>query len=136
MRNAFCPSSFLFKDTLKTFNNFKTNENVFYLRIMYILKVYSIHSLYLDIKYKCYKISFDKINVTKNALFLFRELRRITVLLFIRDSYMSWSTRFLSLKLRVKFSFRFRFVFVNVYVFAQQNEWISLSLKCHNSFQN
>ena len=35
--------------------------------------------------------------------FFFRKLQLITVLLLIRDSYMSWSTRFDSLKKRVGF---------------------------------
>ena len=48
--------------------------------------------------------SLDKINDTKDALFFFLELQITTVLLLICDSYMSWSTRFLSLKLCVGFS--------------------------------
>ena len=43
-------------------------------------------------------------NGTKNALFSFRELQLITVLVLIYDSYMSWSTRFVTLKLCVGFS--------------------------------
>ena len=35
------------------------------------------------------KLPSDKINVTKNALYFFYELQLITVLLLIRDSYMS-----------------------------------------------
>ena len=45
----------------------------------------------------------DKINGT-NGTFLFRELQFIVVLLLICDSYMSLSTRFVSLKLCVGFS--------------------------------
>ena len=37
--------------------------------------------------------------------FFFRKLQLITVLLLIRDSYMSWGTRFVSLKLYERFSF-------------------------------
>ena len=48
----------------------------------------------------------------------------IAVLFLICDSYMSWSTRFVSLKLCVGFSiFRFRFVFIKVYNFVQENAW-------------
>ena len=36
--------------------------------------------------------------------FFFRELQLITVLLLIRDSYMSWSSRLVSLKLCIVFS--------------------------------
>ena len=64
------------------------------------------------------KFSLDKINGTKNSLFLFRELQLITVLLLICDSYMSWSTRFVSLKLCMGFSifdsvsFLLKFIFL------------------------
>ena len=64
------------------------------------------------------KFSLDKINGTKNSLFLFRELQLITVLLLICDSYMSWSTRFVSLKLCMRFSifdsvsFLLKFIFL------------------------
>ena len=50
--------------------------------------------------------------------FFFRELQLITVLLLICDSYMSWSTSFVSLKLRVGFSifhsvsFLLKFIFL------------------------
>ena len=40
----------------------------------------------------------DKMNITKNAFFFSRELQLITVLDLISGSYMSWSTRFVSLK--------------------------------------
>ena len=72
------------------------------------------------------KFSFDKINITKNALFFlfsfsfffFLKLQLITVLLLICDSYMSWSARFVSLKLCVVFSifdsvsFLLKFIFL------------------------
>ena len=51
------------------------------------------------------KFPLDKIFGKRNALFCFRELQLITVLLLICDSYMSWSTRFVSLKSYVGFSF-------------------------------
>ena len=50
--------------------------------------------------------------------FFFRELQLITVLLLICDSYMSWNTRFVSLKLCVGFSifdavsFLLKFIFL------------------------
>ena len=50
------------------------------------------------------KLPSDKINGTKNALFFYRELQLIAVLLLIWDCYMSWSTRFISVKLCVGFS--------------------------------
>ena len=60
-----------------------------------------------------------KIIGTKNSLFfVFRKLQLITVLLLICDSYVSWSTRFVSLKLCVGFSifdsvsFLLKFIFL------------------------
>ena len=48
--------------------------------------------------------------------FFFRELQLITVLLLIRDSYMSWSTSFDSFKsLCWSFHFWFPFVFINFF---------------------
>ena len=64
------------------------------------------------------KFSLDKINVTKNALFFFRELQLIRVLLLICESYMSWSTSFVSVKLCLGFfifdfvSFLLKFIFL------------------------
>ena len=54
------------------------------------------------------KLSLDKIS-RKKIPFLFGELQLITVLLLICNSYMSCSTRFVSLKLYVGFSI-FNFV--------------------------
>ena len=76
-----------------------------------------------------------KINSTKNPLIFFRELQVITVLLLVSDSYMSWSTRFVSLNMcegfsifdSVLYSLKFIFLFKNL---------DSLTLKRHNSFQN
>ena len=48
-------------------------------------------------------IPFGKINSTKMPSFFFRGLQLITVLLLIYDSYISSSTRFVSLKLGVGF---------------------------------
>ena len=50
------------------------------------------------------KSPLDKISSTKNTLSFFRELQRITVLLLISNSYMSWSARFVTLKLFAGFS--------------------------------
>ena len=50
------------------------------------------------------KFPLDKISSTKNTLSFFRELQRITVLLLISNSYMSWSARFVTLKLCARFS--------------------------------
>ena len=50
------------------------------------------------------KFPLDKISSTKNTLSFFRELQRITVLLLISNSYMSWSARFVTLKRCAGFS--------------------------------
>ena len=85
------------------------------------------------------KFPSDKINGTKNALFFFRELQLITVLLLIFHPYISWSTRFVSLKLYVKFSIfasvsfllKFTFLFNEMYGY-----FYSFTLKRRNSFQH
>ena len=92
---------------LKTSNKSVWSNFFLYIYIsknMYILKVYSIHyTLRWNTNVK--KIPPEKINSTKKCfLFFFRELQLITVLLLICDSYMSWSTRFVSLKRCVGFS--------------------------------
>ena len=69
------------------------------------------------------KFPSDKVNGTKNALFFIREHQLITVLLLICDSYMSWGTRFASLKLRVVFSIFDSVSFLLKFVFVQQNAW-------------
>ena len=57
------------------------------------------------------------------ASFFFRELQLITVFFLICNSFMSWSTSFVSLKLCVGFSMLLKFyysVFIKVYIFVQQ----------------
>ena len=81
---------------------------------------YTIHWDKTSVK----EIRSDKISGTKNAL--------ITVLFLICDSYMSWSTRFVSLKLCVGFSFfnsvpfllKFRFLFKKMHgLFDYKTSW-------------
>ena len=57
--------------------------------------------------------------------FFFRELQLITVLLLICDSYMSWSTSFVSLNLWVGLSIfdSLSFVFIKAYIFVQKTAW-------------
>ena len=68
--------------------------------------------------------------------FFFRELKLITVLLLICDSYMSWSTRFVSLKLCRDFPFSIPFRFYQNLYYCSTKCMDSLNLKRHNSFQN
>ena len=60
--------------------------------------------------------------------FFFRELQLITVLLLIRDSYMSWSTSFDSLKVCVGVPIFDILSFLLIF-FVQQKTWTSLTLK-------
>ena len=77
------------------------------------------NTLYVKIKH-VKKISFRQNRWSKKIpSFFCHELQLITVLLLICDSYMSWSTRFVSLKLCVWFCFTFN----KVYIFVQQNAW-------------
>ena len=68
--------------------------------------------------------------------FFFRELQLITVLLLIRNSYMSWGHMVhLSKTVCGIFHLRLRFVFIK-FIFFSTKSMDSLTLKCHNSFQN
>ena len=71
---------------------------------------------------KTAKKVYEKIFLICKSMYV-RELQLITVILLISDSYMSWRTRFVSLKLCVCgiFHFQFRFAFIKVYIFVQQN---------------
>ena len=72
--------------------------------------------------------------------FLIRELQLIIVLLLIYHSYMSRTTRFVSLKLCVGFSnfdsvFFFLFLLKFIFFFNKIHG-LAITLKRHNSFQN
>ena len=64
------------------------------------------------------------------------KLQLIIVLLSIRDPYMSWSGRFVSLKLFVGFSIFHSVSFLLKFIFLFTKFIDSLTLKRHNSFQN
>ena len=53
----------------------------------------------------------------KSTLFFFRELQLTTVLLLIHDSYMSWNTKFVSLKVCVGFSISDSVMFLLKFIF-------------------
>ena len=73
--------------------------------------------------------------VQKMLSFFFRELQLITVLFLIYDSYMTWSTRFVSLKLCVGF-FIFDFLsFLLKFIHLFNKMQGLLTLKRHNPFQ-
>ena len=82
------------------------------------------------------KFPSDKMNGTEMSFLFFRERQLITVLLLICDSYMSWSTRFVSLTLCVGCSISdFVVPFLLKFIFLIKC-MDSLNLKCHNYFQN
>ena len=83
------------------------------------------------------KISFGKKNVTKNAIpSSFCDLQIIIVLLLICHSYISWSTRLVSLKLCVGFSIFDCVAFLLKLIFFSTKCMDSSTLKRHNSIQN
>ena len=64
------------------------------------------------------KLPSDKINVPKNALFFFRKLKLITVLLLIRNTYTQHMVH-LCKTVCGNFQFRFRLVFIKHFIFVQ-----------------
>ena len=88
---------------LETSNKSVWSNIFWYVRICIFWKCiqYNIH---WDNTQVLKKFPLDKISSTKNTLSFFRELQRITVLLLISNSYMSWSARFVTLKLCAGFS--------------------------------
>ena len=81
------------------------------------------------------KLCWDKINGTKIPNFFFRKFQLIKVLLLICDSYMSWNTRFVSLKLCVGFTIIDSVSFLLTFIYLL-NKMHFLTLKCYNSFHN
>ena len=68
-----------------------------------------------------------------HLVYLSDQVQLITVLFLICDSYMSWSTKFVSLKLYLGFFILDSVLFLLKFIFLFNN---SLTLKRHNSFQN
>ena len=110
------------KDTLKAFDDFKNKQKSVWSNVFWYVKV--------CIFWKCiqYTIHWDKIQMLKTTpsdkktvqkvpSILFRELQLIIVLLLICDSYMSWSTRFVSPKLCLGFSIFDSFSFLLKIIF-------------------
>ena len=69
---------------------------IIYLDVYFICKSVFI-TLYIEIKQMIKKLYSDNVNGAKIPSFFFRKFKLITVLLLLCDSYMSWSTRFVSL---------------------------------------
>ena len=102
---------------------------------MHILKVYSIH---YTLRYNTsVKKSFlwTKQMIQKMPSFFLHKPQLITVLLLICDSYMSWSTSFVSLKTVWNFPFLIPFRFYQSLNFCSTRYMDFLALKRLNSFQ-
>ena len=97
---------FKFKYTLKSFNQFFYN-NIFWHVNVYIFWKFVEYTLHWDKK----QIS-KNISLGQNTLFFFRVIQLTRVYTFnLRDSYMSWNTRFVTVKLFVRFPFSIPFRF-------------------------
>ena len=115
--------NYFVKNTLKAFNRFKSKQKSVWSNVFWYVKVfifwkciqYTIHRNKTQMSKKNF---FGQNKGYKKCPFFFPELQLITVLLLICDSYMSWSTRFVSLKLCVGFSsfdlvlFLLKFIFL------------------------
>ena len=113
-----------FKDTLKACNDFKNKQKSVWSNVFWYVKVciiwkFTQYTLLWDKTQMSKKFHSDKINGKKVSSFFFCELQLITVSLLICDSYMNWSTKFVSLKLYVwlsifdtiSFLLKFKFLF-------------------------
>ena len=112
----------------------KMYEVIFFDMKKYVYSEGVFNKLYTEIKQMLKKIPSNKINSTKNALFL---LSRAPA----HHSF-TFNLRFLyALKHKISlskivcriFHFRLRFLFIKVYIFVQQKTW---TLKRHIFFQN
>ena len=118
------------KDTLKAFDDFINKQNSvrsndFWYVKEYIFWKFIQYSIHWD-KWQMLRKFLSEETFGKNMLsFYLRDLQLITVLHLICDSYMSWSTRFVSLKLCVGFSIldSASFSSITVYIFVQQITW-------------
>ena len=105
------------KDTLKAFDDFKNKQKSVWSNVFWYVKVCIFwkciqYTIYWDKTQMLKKFPSDKMKGTKN-----RELQLIIVLLLICDSYMSWSTRFVSPKLCLGFSIFDSFSFLLKIIF-------------------
>ena len=116
------------KDTLKALDGFKEKQKSVWSNIFWCVKVcifwkgiqYNIHWNKTHMLIKRFS---DKTSGVEYALFFFRELQLITVLLLICHSCMRWSTRFVFLKLYLGFSFLIPFRFYYSLHFCSTKWW-------------
>ena len=110
------------KDTLKAFDDLKSSNKSVWSNISWYVKVCWFgkciqYTINWDKTQILKEIASDKISVTKKSSFFFCELQLIQVLHLICDSYMSWITRFVSLKLCVGFSIFYSVPFLLKFLF-------------------
>ena len=103
-----CMNSFV-KDTLKPFYDFKNKQKSVWSNVFWYVKVcifwkYIQYTAHWDKTQMLKKNPSDKMNGTKNVLFFLSRAPTHHSFTLICDSYMSWSTRFFSLKLCLGFS--------------------------------
>ena len=110
-----------FKDTWRLLAILKTNKRVYEVIFFNMKKNVdseSVFTIHWDKTQILKKFRSDKINSTKKCPLFFWKLQRITVLLLMYDSSMSWSSRFVSPKLCVGFfifdsvAFLLKFIFL------------------------
>ena len=90
--------------TVLKISNRSVWSNIFWYVKVYIYSENLFNSLCMKMQ-TLLKIPYDKINVSqKMHSFFFHNLQLITVLILIRDSYVSWSTSLISWKTCVTFS--------------------------------
>ena len=99
----------VFNDTSKVFDDFKSKQRSVWSNVFWYVKLCIFwnciqYTIYWNKRQKVKNIFFGQNKRYKKLLFFFREHKFITVLLLICDSYVSWSTMFVSLELRVGFS--------------------------------
>ena len=131
-------------DTLKAFNDFENKQKSVCSNVSWYVKVCIFwkciqYTIYWDKTQMLKKIPSDKIDGTKNALFVFPKLQLIIVLLLICYSYMNWSTWFVSLKLCVRPSIFDSVPFLLKITFLLNKMYglfVFKSLKRHHSFQS
>ena len=119
-------SSFILKDTLKAFNDFKNKQKCVWSNVFWYVKVCILwkciqYSIHWDKAQMLKQLPLEKLNRTKNDFFFL--LRAPTHHSF---TFNLWFLYELKHKIRTVcgiFHFRFRFVFIKVYIFVQQNAW-------------
>ena len=130
------------KDTLKVLDDVKNKQKSVWSNVFWYIKVCTF--------WKCiqYTIHWDKTQMLKNIcfgqnkrnkkclLFSFASSNSSQFFFLICDSYMSWSTRFVSLKLCAGFSIFDSVLFLLKFIFLFNEMHVySASLKCHNPFK-